>query len=376
MSSSSSQRSDLDPEQTLIRSICAAGLVRAGKQSIETDGVDWTKFMLLARRHRIVPVIWRSIAAVRDRNLPPKVLRELKEADQQNALSALQSAAHLVKIVTALSAAGISSLPLKGVALAALQYGDIAGRFVGDIDLLVSPEHLARANAIMGELGYARISNDTRAIIRQPFQESTDFRLHSMHLSVDGAIIELHFQLHFNPAILSVDVAEIVASGPRTTFGKASLPSMPADLQFVFLATHGARHEWERLQWIYDIALMVDRASDAEVRSWLATAERHRLTNPVIQGMVLAQRMFGIALPEEVELAYRRSLRIRYMVQRASRSVSRGPATPSDVAHDRPKLGRRLYRMCVTGRPDYLWHELRNGMGALAGRMTKSAVRA
>lgn len=352
------------------------GLARARKPSIRTEGIDWAKFMSLARRHRVVPVLWRNIAGLPDLNLPQNVMRELKEADQQNALAALQSAAHLVKIVTALESAGIAALPLKGISLAALHYGDMAGRFVGDIDLLVPPESLARANSIMAELGYVRVANDTRTVIKLPFDESTDFRLHSMHVSVDGAIVELHYQLHFNPAILAVDVAGMVTSGPRTAFGRASLPAMPADLQFVFLATHGARHEWERLQWIYDIALMTDRASEADIRSWLATAAGHGLTNPVIQGMILAQRMFGVALPEEVERSYRRSWRIRYMVRRASRAVSRGPVKSLEEPHSGPKLGRRFYRMCVTGRPDYLWHELRNGVGALAGRMTRSAARA
>lgn len=363
-------------ERLLLARICASGLSRAPKEPIEVEGIDWQQFSSLARRHRIVPVVWRNLALPPALVIPPDVMREVREAHKRNALSAMQSAAHLMKIAGALAAAGIPALPLKGVCLAALHYGDIAARHAGDIDLLVAPAHLARANAIMRELGYLRISNETHAVMQEPFDEDMYFRLHSMHLSTDGAIVELHFQLHFNPAVLTVDVAEIVGLGIRARFGKASLAAMPNDLQFIFLATHGARHEWERLQWIYDIAIMADHASDAEIREWLATAEKHRLTNPAIQALVLAQRIFGISLPAEVARAHRKSLRIRYMVRRAERAMLRGPERAPDQLGPAFKLSRRLYRMCITSRPDYLWHELRNGFGALVARLTKpTAVR-
>jgi hypothetical protein len=194
-----------------------------------------------------------------------------------------------------------------------------------------------------------------------------------MYVSADGVVVEMHYQLHFNPAVLPIDIRDVVGQGLTAPLGKRALPVMPSDLQLVFLATHGARHEWIRLQWIFDIAVTVDRASDADVRQWLKTAARHGLTNPVVQALVLAERHFGVPLPAEVMRAYRGSLRIRYMVSRAERAINGDPSEPP-LPEPQFKLGRRLYRMCVTSRPAYLWHEFRNGFAALFTRLMKPSA--
>lgn len=360
-------------ELRLLAWLCASGLSRASVPPVSIAGIDWARFLELARHHRIAPVVWRNLSERPDVAVPSYVRRDLAEQHRANALHCMRTAGHLMKIADALGGAGIPMLPLKGVCLAALYYHDIAARYAGDVDLLVAPTHLDRANKVMRELGYQRVSNDKRTVMQEPFEEDTYFRLHSMYIANDGIVVEMHFQLHFNPAILPINVKDVVARGVTASLGRIALPVMPGPLQFVFLATHGARHEWIRLQWIYDIAVMVDQASDDEVRQWLKTAADHRLTNPVVQALVLAERQFGVPIPAEASRAYRRSLRIRYMVHRAEKAIN---GDPSDPPQPEPqfKLGRRLYRMCVTSRPAYLWHEFRNGFGALFTRLMKPSA--
>jgi hypothetical protein len=361
------------PELRLLAWLGASSLSRASLSPVSTAGIDWSRFSALARHHRIAPVISRNLSEQPDLEIPASVRRDLAEQHRANALHCMRAAGHLMKIADALTAAGISMLPLKGVCLAALYYRDIASRHAGDIDLLVAPAHLGRANKIMRELGYLRVSNDKRTVMQEPYEEDTYFRLHSMYISSDGVVVEMHFQLHFNPAILPINVGDVVGRGVTASLGRTSLPVMPTPLQLVFLATHGARHEWIRLQWIYDIAVMVDRASDEEVREWLKTAADHGLINPVVQALVLAERHFGVPLPAEVMRTYRSSLRIRYMVGRAEKAINSDPGGPPQP-EPQFKLGRRLYRMCVTSRPAYLWHEFRNGFSALFTRLMKPSA--
>jgi hypothetical protein len=373
MSGKASFLPNASPELRLLAWLCTSSLSRASLPTVGTAGIDWSHFSALARHHRIAPVVWRNLSDRPDLDIPSNAKRDLAEQHRANALHCMRTAAHLMRIVEALAKVGIPTLPLKGVCLAALYYHDIASRHVGDVDLLVAPTHLSRANQIMRELGYNRVSNDKRTVMKEPFEEANYFRLHSMYVGNDGIVVEMHFQLHFNPAILPINVKDVVARGATVSLGRAVLPVMPTALQFVFLATHGARHEWIRLQWIYDIAAMVDRASDAEVREWLKTAAHHRLTNPVVQALVIAERHFGVPLPAEVIRAYRGSLRIRYMVSRAEKAINSDPSGPP-LPEPQFKLGRRLYRMCVTSRPAYLWHEFRNGVGALFTRLMKPSA--
>ena len=373
MSEEASFLLNASPELRLLAWLCAASLSRASSAPVDTKNIDWARFSALARHHRVAPVAWRNLSERADIEVPSNVRRDLAEQHRANALHCMRAAGHLMRIADALGEAGIPMLPLKGVCLAALYYHDIASRHAGDIDLLVGPAHLGRANEIMRELGYFRVSNDKRTVMQEPYEEDNYFRLHSMYVSGDGVVVEMHFQLHFNPAILPINVKDVVARGVTVSLGRTSLPVMPTALQFVFLATHGARHEWIRLQWIYDIAVMVNKASDEDVRGWLKTAAEHRLTNPVVQALILAQRHFGVPLPAEVTRAYRKSLRIRYMVSRAEKAINSDPSG-SPLPEPQFKLGRRLYRMCVTSRPAYLWHEFRNGIGALFTRLMKPSA--
>jgi hypothetical protein len=334
------------------------------------DGpVDWHHVAALAHRHRVVPLIWHNLSKGSTVDLPEWLAEDFRSTYQRNALHGLRVTAHLTRIVAAFEAEDIPALPLKGVCLAARYYGNVAARYTGDIDLLVPASDLDRADAILRGLGYLRVANKTRTIVLEPFEEDRDFRLHFIYISRDGVPIELHFHLHNNPDILAVDTGSAIAEGHSVSIGRTTLPIMPDDLQFVFLATHGARHEWVRLQWVCDIAVMIDRARPEDVRQWLATAARHSLTNPVVQAMILAQRLLGIELPPEVLSAYAQSRRIRYMVRRAERTMLRLEERKQDKPPTSFDFGRRLYRMCITGRPVYLWHELRSVTKAVVARV-------
>lgn len=360
-------------EHRLLAALAARRLHRAASPPAVTDGIDWQSFGDLTRQHRMVPVIWPILNEAEGLGAPDTLMRDLRDRYQENALYCMRAMAHLTKIAGALHEAAIQVLPLKGICVAALFYGDIASRHGGDIDLLVAPEHHAGASAVMRELGYFPVSNATRVVVGDELEENdTRFKLHSMFVAPDGVIVELHFQLHLNPAVLPLHVDGIIAAGETVQIGRNTLPAMPAALQFVFLATHGARHEWCRLQWVYDIAIMTDRATDDEVRAWQEEAHRHRLSNPAIQALVLAHRIFGAALPDEALAALRRSLRIRYMVRRAEIALAAWPEVREDE-HD-IKLGRRLYRACVTSRPSYLWHEARDGFRAAYSRLSQTTA--
>jgi hypothetical protein len=355
------------PEERLLLWLCGAGLRHHADRPAPAHGaIDWRRVAELAQEHRVVPLIWHNLSKRPEVELPDWLVEEFRATHRQNALHGLQVTSLFIRAVSALSAAGIPSLPLKGVCLAARYYDNVAARYAGDIDLLVAPRHVTPAGVVLRENGFLRTSGKAGTVGKR-FMDDPDYRLHTVYVSRDGTPLELHFQLHNNAAILPVVVTDLIAAGPTVKFGGTTLPVMQDDLQFVFLATHGARHEWVRLQWVCDIAVMLDQASPVEVQAWLATAERYSLINPVVQAMMLARRLLGSELLPEIDRKYGKSYPIRFLVRRAERSMFQG-------THRVPPsfdVGRRFYRMCITGRPAYIWHELRNGMRAVTGRFAK-----
>lgn len=362
------------PEERRLAWLCSLGLRHSAVAApAESDPVDWPRLVAIARRHRVAALVWRNLRARPDIEMPAAIVEQFRAAAHLNATNALRLTAHIVQVVSRLGSAGIQVLPLKGICLAARYYPDVSTRHAGDIDLLIAPENMATADSILRGMGYHRVTNTTHVWMPEPFTEDTDYRLHFIYMSPDGVLIELHFRLHNNPDVLPVGVDEIVAKGNTVRLGSATLPVMPDALQFVFLATHGARHEWVRLQWVCDIAMMVDRATADDVRAWLANAAGFGLVNPVVQALVIARHLLGIELPAEVSRAYARSWRIRYMVRRAENLLLKSADHKTDGPSQSFNPGRRLYRICVTSRPSYLLAELKDGLKALSARLAKPA---
>lgn len=355
-------------EEQLLAWLCAARLShRAAAPPPSLDAIDWTRLENLACFHRVVPLIWCNLQSGTEVSLPGPFAARLRQLHQLNGLSALRLASHLANTMQAFSAAEIPVVPLKGVALASLYYGSIAARHAGDADLLVAPADLQRADTVLRSSGHLPVSSRTHQVMPASFSEDLRFVHHLSYLGPNRIPVELHVRLHPNPELLRVDVEELISTGQLATVGRARLPVMADDLQFLFLATHGARHDWERLQWVCDIAVMADMAGEHEVRRWLGVAKDRRLTNPAVQAVVMAHRLLGTRLPAEAAEAYRPSLRIRFMVRRAEKAIFGGERVRPEDAPGL-HLGLRLYRIAMTGRASYLLNEAQRGVRAFLGR--------
>lgn len=352
-------------EERLLAELCGGNNIGHAP----TGDLDWLRFARLARSHCIESLIWVGLRRRPLPGLPPEIARRLQGAHQRNSLRGLEATSSLLKVIAALSSEGIPAIPLKGICVAARYYDDPSAREVGDIDLLVAPRDLARGDQVIKQLGYVQVSSKTHEPVREAFTENLNFVHHLSYIGAERVSLELHSRLHQNPALLPLQVAEIVRNGTSIKLGNFNLFILPDDLQFLFLATHGARHEWERLQWLYDIAVMVQRAPPAEVTRWLALAKKHGVANPAAQALVITHRVLGIPVPEEVVVAYKNSKPLRFMVHFAERTLL-GKSHRTVNTENGLHLELRLYRLCMSSHPAYLWHEVRRGFRAFLARHT------
>ncbi len=339
---------------------------------LKASEIDWRRFVALVRRHRVAPLVARVLLQGAAIQPPPWVIEHFQEEEAENGLNSLRLASELIAVVDALAAEGIASLPLKGICLAVRSYGDMALRHAGDIDVLVSPDDLVASDRIVRALGCTRISNKTHEAVPESFVENAAFIHHLCYGTPTGALLELHFSLCPNPKLLPLDVRAAVASGPRVRIGNRQLPALPDAFQFVFLATHGARHKWRRLQWVCDIAAITQGRSAGELDLWLTEAARYGLRNPALQALVMTSRLFDRPLPTGIAKAFGRSLPARYLVRQAELTIFRSLQDAPDKSAAGLDIGVRLYRMCLTARPGYHWNEMWRGMQSVWARATRS----
>lgn len=199
------------------------------------------------------PLLYQGLLGVGD-VIPADKLHSLKQAYHTNLQKTLLLSREFVRILDHLSRLGADVVPYKGLALAEALYGDITLRQSGDIDLLIRPPDLPRVRKAVGELGYAPhlpLSEDQeQAYLKSGYECAFDSAAGRNLLEVQWAIQPRFYAIDFDmEGIFQRAIKINVADYPVRT------PSYE-DLLLI-LSAHAAKHVWERLIWLCDIAQLI-----------------------------------------------------------------------------------------------------------------------
>jgi hypothetical protein len=118
--------------------------------------INWDLFLQLALKHRVFPVVYKTLHNLKIQSVPSYIMNHLKQEYEKNAFKSLVQTGEMIRLIRLFQEQGISSLVLKGVPLAEKLYQDITLRMSKDIDILVPLENLARAEKILQAAGYEK----------------------------------------------------------------------------------------------------------------------------------------------------------------------------------------------------------------------------
>ena len=269
----------------------AAGLAGAREVSVAADLIDdWAGAERRARAHGLLPWLARALTpsgVVATPYLP------VLDAASAAAARALGQVRRLVEICSALERAGIAALPYKGPALSLQLYGDVALRQSVDLDLIVPRDRYADARSALLALGLpARGGHSARQertlfawLGHAPFGRGPDF-------------VELHWRFADRRFPLALDPARALARGRTIAIGGGTLPVLADDDLLAVLAMHGARHLYERLEWLAGVTrLLVARRGEAARLA--AHAESLRARRTLVVSVHVAQRILGFPLDDD-----------------------------------------------------------------------------
>jgi hypothetical protein len=225
--------------------------VRARALELLAAPIRWTPLLQRAEQHRVTPLLYRSLKELEFQSVPVEAKSALTATFRANALRNLFLTREVARVLGTLSEAGIRVIPLKGVALASLLYGDPAFRSCTDIDILVPASAALSARRVLQASGYASPFTDEFFISHQ-FHTTADCPLFPQKPIVPY-LLELHWTLvpHAHKDAEAVQDLWLQAR-PRDYFG-VQAASMSPEWEFLFLAIHVATHEWQTLRWIADI---------------------------------------------------------------------------------------------------------------------------
>jgi hypothetical protein len=280
--------------------------------------LDWNPLLQLATRHALLPLLVRKLKG----HVPDAVDRRLRAAEIAHVSHAMDLCAELLRIIDALERAGVCVMPFKGPVLAHQLYRNLVLRQFADLDLLVQPSDLLVAHEVLVQLGY-------QGKPLTPAQRTTVLRHgHCLQLArAPGYVVELHWRITGPVHPIALDLDRLWARAqPLMIGGHPVLAPSPCDL-LPALCAHGAKHAWERLGWICDIAALVRIVPGDEWGGVLASAEQRGHLRVVLWGLQLAHALLEAPLPAAVHERLRGDARVAQLTDAAQARLFGAPVS-------------------------------------------------
>ena len=289
-------------EQALLLACCRTDTGHEQQARIRTLVLgleNWGEFLALATRERLIPLVAHSLHAACRETIPEAQATVLLRASRAIAAKNLAITQHLLELLRDFDAERIPYRVFKGPVLATSVYGNLALRTFEDADLLVPEENVAQAWSILIAEGYAPLVDvDPR---RCPQLLRYDCQCQFINRENRSLHIDLHWHLaqasfNFHPTREQAWESEQIV-----TIGGRGVPTFGPEFSMIFLALHAARHLWEGLSWVVDVAALM-RNTQLDWSRLLAQASALHVSRMVLISATLAHDLLQVPLPEVVRI--------------------------------------------------------------------------
>lgn len=258
------------------------------------EAVDARKLVALAEAHGVTGQLATNLARHTVAHGEP-LQSALRSARRAQALATMPLIAEMFRVVEVLAAAKIEAVVVKGPVLAVRAFGDPSARQYGDVDFLLRSVDIARASETMAAAGFnPRIPADAIRAQKTPGQ-------YIFRRTGANALIEFHTErtLRYFPRPLPID--EFFRRSTAVSIDGRPVPALAAEDELVLISIHGAKHFWERLMWIADVAAIIQRNPELNWRNVRRSAADVGAERMVHVALLLAERLLLVAVPEPVK---------------------------------------------------------------------------
>lgn len=262
-----------------------------------------------------LPLLMEEVpAAVLIERLGQEKYERLRALHRHSSLLNLWYSLALQQVLKALVEANIPVMVLKGADIACTLYPRPELRHFGDVDLMVPPGHLEDTFVILQRLGYH---------YHQEYRFETISRQRSAFVYVKEVtgghlVFEVHTAPHSNEMGISFDPRQIWQRGRTITIADVQVKGMGLEDLLLYLCWHYRSHAFNRLIWLYDIAIVLQRcSSQIDWNLAYSLARQRGLVATISYCMQWCQQVFGIVLSENTAIKKLNAPRFtRWLVQR------------------------------------------------------------
>jgi hypothetical protein len=295
-------------------------------------------FVWLAERHGVVFQLSSAVELQDGARVAPQLAEALRQSRKNQVLSALSLSAELLRVLDLFEPAGLDAVAVKGPTLSLRTYGDSAARRYGDIDLLLRHSEIQRAGEILVAAGFVgSVSSRQMETGKTPGQ-------YLFRRGDSGVLVELHTERTLRYFPQPVPIEDFLQRRITVALDNRPVPALALEDEFVLISIHGAKHFWERLMWIADIAAVVNRHPEidwARVRKSAAAVGAERM---VRLALFLATHFLRVPVPDEMK----REVAADAACPRIAKKIE---TWLPYAGHEPPALAQRaLFRLQMRGR--------------------------
>jgi hypothetical protein len=299
--------------------------------------VSWPKLLTLAEEHGAISLLASGLAHFEENLTPPEFTGKIRQLQRTQVLSALQMTAELFRLVDQFRDAGLDTVLVKGPTLALRAYGDTGARQYGDLDFLVRQKDILRATELMIAAGYKP---------EIPIEAISPKKIPGQYVFVRIAaplLVELHTERTMRYFPRGLPIEEFFARRQNVSIDGHQIPALAIEDELILICIHGAKHLWERLSLVADVAALVARQTSLNWERGFARARSVGAERMLDTGLLLAGNLLGAVLPQNVQA--------RLQLDRSTSRLAAKIATwlPSGGEAPPGLFARALYRMRMRG---------------------------
>jgi hypothetical protein len=249
----------------LLRALRQVWNLEGGAVAIPVVLEDPEVFLGAVRRHRLAIALAPHAVTL---GWSPEVANALRQEARRQQRAALRLVATALEVVPALQTAGLRVLLLKGPALATQTTGQPWNRGGGDLDLLIPPQALPEAVALLERLGFQSPPGLFPRELRSFWGRYARWAGHELSLWREGSPwLDLHWGLNTVRAPLP-GFEVLWREREMVCLNGCWLPTLSRRHAFLHGCLHAASDQWMDLRHLLDLARLA---------RGLAPEERERL---------------------------------------------------------------------------------------------------
>jgi len=285
----------LKVEGPLLLECCAPTAKVERLRALLAKGPNWSTLLPLAEEHGVISQLHTRLRAQDSVAIPEEIEKSLRERHRAQLVFTLSMTAELFRLLEKLRAAGVESIVVKGPVLSVRAYRDPGVRQYVDLDFLIRARDLLAATRALTDLGYDP-DVPLAAIAAGKIPGEYLFMKQGTRL-----LVELHTEHTFRYFPRPLPMEDYFARQTMVALDGNRVPALSPEDEFVLICIHGAKHFWERLMWVADVAAMAGAGMQLNwkiVRESAKAVGAERMVNVALR---LAQKMLSTEIPAEMK---------------------------------------------------------------------------